>query len=156
MLTNKSALPVLLICLSAIACGQPAPPPAPPAPKPPPIQVGGDYGPVQTFQLLGKHVCEATGRTPPMFHWNFTDDTFEMLAADARLPPEVIKDVLGKERDDVMKIEGKWRLDDRLLKLSDLKADGQGGFPDVDLKPFRTPIVRIHFGERQYVLGQKK
>jgi hypothetical protein len=129
--------------------------PATTVPAKPTVRIGGDYGPVPRRQLLGEQVCRATGASGEKFCWTFHEDRFEVRPDGAPIPREVLDTLLGKDAEAQL-IEGKWELVDRTLQLSEVLADGKVKYPDVQLRPFRTPVVRMYFGKTQYVLGPKQ
>ncbi len=113
----------------------------------------GGYGPVHTQQLLGDHTCWATGTSGNRFRWIFTEDhRFEFHEAGEPLPPELLETMLGGDACAEL-IEGTWDFTDGTLTFSQIRADGVDGWPDVSLRPFRTPVVRMVIGGVQYVLG---
>ena len=115
--------------------------------------LGGDYGPVTKELLRGKHICSS--RQSGRFTWFFSAEAFTIAKDGEPIPPDVLATVLGADaRAEV--IEGKWELAGRILTLSEIKADNKGGFEDVQLRPFRTPVLRISFGEKQYVLQRRQ
>jgi hypothetical protein len=141
---------VLAALLVLAACADPSAN----APSPPPGT--GTPPPATRADLLGAHVCRATGGSDAMFRWEFRDADFTLSREGGSIPPEVLAAIAGR-KDDAVRIDGKWKLDGPSLLLSGLLVhfddDRVGPVPDVKLAPFCTPVVRIEFGETQYVLG---
>jgi hypothetical protein len=106
--------------------------------------------------LLGAHVVRATGGSDANFRWEFGDAGFTISREDGPIPPEVVEAV-ARTKGEVTQIDGNWKVDGRSLVLSGLRVSSDDRLvtpaPDVKLAPFCTPVVRIEFGETQYVLG---
>ena len=112
--------------------------------------------PVSAADLIGTHMCTACGiHNDEKFEWTFTEDRFEIKATDAPIPGEVIETVLG-EVAAVSRIEGRWQCVDGDVLLTDISAEADKEYPNVTVRPFLTPILRINFPEHQYVLSKKK
>jgi hypothetical protein len=143
-----------LFVMVMLGCQRTAPGPTPiPPPRP---SVGGDYGPVNVQELIGEHSCFGLGKSASeRFTWTFDKRTFAMRADKDVLPAAVTQAVLGSEQK-VKQIEGNWILSGRELKLTDLKADGAKVEGEPTLAPFRTPVLRIHFGSEQYRLQKSQ
>lgn len=71
------------------------------------------------------------------------------------MPDDATAALLGGPRPTDV-IEGRWTLAQGTLTLTDVTADGAGGFADVPLKPFRTPVVRVELNGTQYVLRPRR
>lgn len=145
----KTSAVLLLVALLA-ACAQDASPPGPtPAPG------TGDYGGVQRADLIGDHVCRATGASGATFRWTFTETRFTIVEEGGPIAPEVLTAIAGRQGD-VARIEGAWALDGGKLRLTDvhvLASHGSPTGPEVVLEPFKTPVLRVEIGGVQYVLG---
>jgi hypothetical protein len=116
----------------------------------------GGSGPVVKEELYGEHTCLATGSKRAQFQLRFTAARFEMRGAGGPIPPEVLETVLGAGKK-AETIEGRWDLAAGKLTLSEIRADGQPGFKDVVLRPFRTGpdskwFTRFDIGGTQYHL----
>jgi hypothetical protein len=133
----------IAVAFLARSCSRPAPPP-------PPAPVGGDYGPVAAEQLRGRHSVVATGTSGARFVWEFTDDRFKVTGDGGTIPDDAVVTFLGG-RQRAGLIEGRWALADRELTLSGITADGKAGYPDVTLRPFLTPVLRVDLAGTQYV-----
>jgi hypothetical protein len=118
--------------------------------------IPGEPTPATAKDLVGTHVCRATGGSDAKFRWQFGDAGFTISREGGPIPPEVLAAVAGT-RDEATRIDGNWRVDGRSLVLSGLRVHSDDRLvataPDVTLAPFCTPVVRIEFGETQYVLG---
>ena len=88
--------------------------------------------------------------------WTFTDKRFVLKAGAKPIPGDLLKAILGPDHA-TSRIEGNWRLDDgnRVLVLSDLKADGKGDFRDarLSIEP-AGPRVNIA-GPHQYNIVER-
>ena len=145
--SRTARIAFVAVAFVARSCSKPAPnPPSPPAP----VQLGGDYGPVSAEQLRGRHSVFATGTSGAKFVWEFTGDRFKVTGDAGPIPDDAIVTFLG-ERQPAEVIEGRWALADRVLTLTGITADGKGGYKDVTLRPFRTPVVRVDLAGTQYV-----
>lgn len=134
----------ILVAFAATSCSEPA--------APPPItpRVGSDYGPVSAKQLEDRHSVSAAGRPGARFVWEFHGDQFTVTGDGGPIPDDALVALLGgRQAADV--IEGRWVLSDRVLVLSGITAGGRGGFKDVTLRPFRTPVLRMYLDGTQYV-----
>ena len=116
----------------------------------------GDFGAVTKADLLGSHSCESVGaKNRKKFQWTFADERFEITAQDGSLPSEVCQALLG-EGAMVKRIEGAWSVAEGDLILTELSADGKIGTQEACLHPFITPLLRINFGNVQYILTPTK
>ena len=147
MLGQVTRMSLFVVALVVASCSGPA--------TPPPIQIGGDYGPVTAEQLQGKHSCFATGTSGAKFAWDFDGDRFKITGDGAAIPEDALLTFLGRRQASEV-IEGRWRLVDRTLILTEITADGKGDFKDVTLHPFRTPVVRVDLAGTQYVFRPLK
>jgi hypothetical protein len=118
--------------------------------------VPGEPSAATRADLLGTHVCRATGGSDAKFRWDFREADFTMTGDGGAIPPEVVAAVAGR-KDETTRIDGAWRLDGPSLVLTGLRVRGAGdreeAAPDATLAPFCTPVVRFEFGPTQYVLG---
>ena len=118
--------------------------------------IPGDPTPATAKDLLGTHICRATGGSDAKFRWEFGDAGFTISREGGPIPSEVVEAVAGT-KDDATRIDGDWKVDGPSLALSGLRVHSDDRLvapaPDVTLAPFCTPVVRIEFGATQYVLG---
>jgi hypothetical protein len=116
----------------------------------------GDYGPVHADSLKGKKSCWATGGSKARFVWEFDGDQFTIREDNGPIPDDALIAILGsRPPGEVKSITGKWALNDaeRTMTLTNIKADGNGAFKDVTLRPFNTGVVRVNLNEKQYVFS---
>jgi len=112
--------------------------------------------PVSATDLIGTHVCTACGvHNDEKFEWTFTENRFAINATDAPIPDEVIETILGEDAT-VPRIEGHWQCVDGEVHLTDISTEVEKEYPNVTVRPFLTPVLRINFPEHQYVLSKKR
>jgi hypothetical protein len=105
---------------------------------------GDPYPPVTTAQFAGCHYSpEASGGAKaPRFQWSFEPDGFQIVAGADPIPPALLEAILGTGAS-AKKVEGRWAIDGRDLRLSELKVDGKAVSGTSRLEVWNTGVIRV-------------
>jgi hypothetical protein len=100
------------------------------------------------------HYFDANGKSPgTKFVWTFAaDGTFDVQPGEAGIPLDLRQRLAGDVAE-AKQISGKWKLEGRMIRFSEVKIDGKPATPEeqASYSIYRTAPTVIRIGEPQYV-----